>query len=149
LNESKDCVAKPHASAVRPYRRRAVTVRETNRLLRAGATSEFSNTTLTPVSSPEPGVIDAAAAHGLQSAMTGIVGDFFDQVPAADFHLLKFVLMTGATDIEPAFTFLRDIGHVVGHAAQAHRRNQVTKVAGQANTVCMSITLYADHSDRL
>ncbi len=39
-----------------------------------------------------PGVIEAAAAHGLQSRMTGIVGDFFDEVPAADVYLLKFVL---------------------------------------------------------
>ena len=39
-----------------------------------------------------PGVIEAAAAHGLLSRMTGIVGDFFDQVPAADVYLLKFVL---------------------------------------------------------
>ena len=33
-----------------------------------------------------PGVIEAAAAHGLQSRMTGIVGDFFDEVPAADVY---------------------------------------------------------------
>jgi hypothetical protein len=39
-----------------------------------------------------PGVIEAAAAHGLTSRMTGIVGDFFDEVPAADVYLLKFVL---------------------------------------------------------
>jgi hypothetical protein len=39
-----------------------------------------------------PGVIEAAAAHGLQSRMTGIVGDFFHEVPPADVYLLKFVL---------------------------------------------------------
>ncbi|HEY6574350.1 MAG TPA: methyltransferase [Mycobacterium sp.] len=39
-----------------------------------------------------PGVIEAAEAHGLQSRMTGIVGDFFQEVPAADVYLLKFVL---------------------------------------------------------
>ena len=39
-----------------------------------------------------PGVIEAAAAHGLQSRMTGIVGDFLREVPAADVYLLKFVL---------------------------------------------------------
>ena len=39
-----------------------------------------------------PGVIEAAAAHGLQSRMTGIVGDFFIEIPAADVYLLKFVL---------------------------------------------------------
>ena len=39
-----------------------------------------------------PGVIEAAAAHGLQSRMTGIVGDFFHEIPAADVYLMKFVL---------------------------------------------------------
>jgi O-methyltransferase domain len=39
-----------------------------------------------------PGVLEAAEAHGLQSRMTGLAGDFFVEVPSADVYLLKFVL---------------------------------------------------------
>lgn len=39
-----------------------------------------------------PGVVEAAQAHGLQSRMTGIAGDFFQTVPPADVYLLKFIL---------------------------------------------------------
>jgi hypothetical protein len=39
-----------------------------------------------------PGVSKAADAQGLQKRMTGVVGDFFEKVPAADIYILKSVL---------------------------------------------------------
>jgi hypothetical protein len=38
------------------------------------------------------GVADESRRRGLTDRMTGVAGDFFDSVPAADLYLLKFVL---------------------------------------------------------
>jgi SAM-dependent methyltransferase len=38
------------------------------------------------------GVEDEARRHGLGDRMTGVDGDFFNEIPAADLYLLKFVL---------------------------------------------------------
>lgn len=39
-----------------------------------------------------PGVEQEARRHQLGDRMTGMAGDFFEEIPAADIHLLKFVL---------------------------------------------------------
>lgn len=39
-----------------------------------------------------PGVVEAANVQGIQRRMTGIAGDFFQKVPAADIYILKSVL---------------------------------------------------------
>jgi len=39
-----------------------------------------------------PGVLEASEAQGLRARMTGIAGDFFQEIPQADIYLLKFVL---------------------------------------------------------
>jgi O-methyltransferase domain len=39
-----------------------------------------------------PGVVEAADVQGIQRRMTGIAGDFFQKVPAADIYILKSVL---------------------------------------------------------
>lgn len=39
-----------------------------------------------------PGVADEALRRGLEGRMTGTAGDFFEEIPAADLYLLKFVL---------------------------------------------------------
>jgi hypothetical protein len=39
-----------------------------------------------------PGALEAAKVQALQKRMTGIAGDFFEKVPAADIYILKSVL---------------------------------------------------------
>ncbi|MGY4651739.1 hypothetical protein ACVWWN_005535 [Mycobacterium sp. URHB0021] len=45
-----------------------------------------------------PGVDEQAARWGVSDRMSGIPGDFFDAVPAADFYLLKYILHDWSDD---------------------------------------------------
>ncbi|GBG38742.1 methyltransferase [Mycobacterium montefiorense] len=53
------------------------------------------------------GVEQEARRHGVGDRMTGVEGDFFDEIPAADLYLLKFVLHDW--DDQACQTILRNI----------------------------------------